>query len=244
MKVVLMADGVVGLEIAQYLLKQYPSDLTLVITIEENAIYEILKKNGFDVLTFKSEEAILKKLKSKDVDLGILAWWPNILKSSLIKYPKQGFINTHPSFLPYNRGKHFSFWAIVEQAPFGVSIHCVTDDIDAGEIVTQREINYDWCDNGESLYYKSQEEMVNLFIDTYPSLRMGHLSKKPQDISKESYHLSCEIEEASKIDLDNLYTGRDLLNKLRARTFSKYPGCWFEEDNVCYNVTINIELIK
>ncbi len=239
-----MADGIVGFKIAQYLSKQYPGDLFLIVTIKKNNIYKFFKKNGFNVLAFESEEIILKKLNHKEVDLGILAWWPNIIRSPLIDYPKQGFLNTHPSFLPYNRGKHFSFWAIVEQAPFGVSIHCVSNNIDSGDIIAQKEINYNWCDNGESLYYKSQEEMLNLFIKTYPSLHMGCLSKKKQDMSKGSYHLSCEIEEASKINLDDLYTGRDILNKLRARTFSGHPSCWFEDENIVYDVSIEINKKK
>ena len=241
MKVALMAEGVVGLAITQYYLQQYPDDLSLVVTIEHNEIFELVKKNGIRVVTYESEEAILEELKFQNIDLGILVWWPNIFKTKLINYPKQGFINTHPSFLPYNRGKHFSFWAIVEQAPFGVSIHNVNHKIDAGEILSQKQIKYDWCDNGETLYFKAQEEMVNLFIDLYPSLRIGKVNRRSQELKKGSFHLSNEIEEASKIKLDAMYKGRDLLNRMRARTFSGYPGCWFEEDGVRYEVTVEIK---
>ncbi len=38
MKLVLFADGVVGMQIAEYLAEEYPQDLSLVVTTTENDI--------------------------------------------------------------------------------------------------------------------------------------------------------------------------------------------------------------
>ena len=236
-----MADGVVGSNIAKYLIGNFLKDLYLVVVTKESGLYEVLANQGINTIVYESEQQVLDCLNFENIDVGILAWWPHILKGPLINYPKLGFINTHPSLLPFNRGKHPSFWAIVEQAPFGVSIHHATKEIDSGKIIAQKRINYDWCDSGESLYSRSQKEMVKLFESVYPVLRMGNMREVSQGNSDEgSFHFSCEIEQASKINLDESYLGRELLNKLRAKTFFGHSGCWFEEDGITYNITVNI----
>lgn len=242
MKLVLFADGAVGLNIVRYLVDSFPQDIALVVTTQKNEIYSELKEKDIPVLVFESVEDVMSSL-SAGVDLGILAWWPKILKSPLLELPRFGFINTHPSLLPYNRGKHYNFWALVEQAPFGVTLHRVDSGVDTGDIVAQKKIDYDWRDTGESLYFKAQVAMLGLFCETYPVLRKGDFDSSPQNKEIGSFHISSEIDKASNIDLDRMYRGRDLLNLLRARTFVGYPGCWFEEDGKKYEISIVIRTV-
>jgi methionyl-tRNA formyltransferase len=243
MRLVLLADGDVGAKIARYLREQYPEDLVLVVTTQVNEIYCETKGCGIPVCVFDSENRVLEKLDAC-VDLGVLAWWPKILKAPLLDAPRQGFVNTHPSLLPYNRGKHYNFWAIVEQAPFGVTLHRVDSGVDTGDIVAQEGIAYDWCDTGETLYNKAQVAMFELFCNTYPLLRVGHYESRQQSSNYGSFHRASELESASKLDLDANYRARDLLNLLRARTFDGYPGCWFEEFGKRYEISIKIKKVN
>lgn len=242
MKLVLLADGDVGLGITRYLLERYPEDLCLVVTTGENEIYRVAEARGVPVAVFSSFAQVVASLPD-GADLGILAWWPKIVKSPLLELPRNGFVNTHPSLLPYNRGKHYNFWALVEQSPFGVTLHRVDAGIDTGDIIAQQGIAYDWCDNGGSLYFKAQAAMLELFCQTYPVLRTGKFESSPQDLSAGSVHRSSEIEAASRIDLERTYVARELINLLRARTFEGYPGCWFEEGGVRYEISINVRKI-
>lgn len=242
MKLVLLADGDVGLGITNYLLASYRQDLQLVITTEHNEIYHAVDSEGVPVQVFESVPQVMGCLQG-GCDLGVLAWWPKIVKSPLLDLPVHGFVNTHPSLLPYNRGKHYNFWALVEEAPFGVSLHKVDASVDAGAIIAQQPIPYDWCDNGGTLYAKAQAAMLDLFKRTYPVLRTGHFASTPQDLGTGSFHHSSEIEKASRVDLDRTYSGRDLLNLLRARTFEGYPGCWFEDAGIRYEISINVRKI-
>lgn len=242
MKLVLFADNVVGMEITKYLLGSYPEDLALVVTTQRNEIYCAVEEKGIPVCIFDSADSVISRLAG-GVDLGVLAWWPKILKSPLLEVPRYGFLNTHPSLLPYNRGKHYNFWALIEQAPFGVTLHRVDSGVDTGDIVAQKEIPYDWCDNGGSLYFKAKAAMVGLFCQTYPALRAGGVSSIPQNSEIGSFHHSSEMHKASIIDLDCMYRGRDLINLLRARTFEGYPGCWFEETGNRYEISIEIRKV-
>lgn len=236
-----MCDGQVGNEIAQWLIDNYPGDIRAVVTVSENQSYSAARSRGIPSLTYKSEPELLQALATVEpIDLGVLAWWPKIISPALIAMPEYGFINTHPSLLPYNRGKHYNFWALVEQVPFGVSLHYVDEGIDSGDVVAQSLIPYDWEDTGETLYAKAGHTMVDLFKAVYPKLRAQELPRIKQCLSWGSLHYASEIEPASKVDLDKTYRARDLINLLRARTFSGHPACWFEDDGATYEIRIEI----
>lgn len=244
MKLVLFADNKVGLEIFNYLVSFFPEDLaTVVVTSDHSPIcIEAISKN-IPVEVFNKNQNNFGIQENK-YDLGILAWWPNIIKEPILNIAKFGFINFHPSYLPFNRGKHYNFWALVEQCPFGVSLHKVDKGIDTGDIISQQLISYDWEDNGETLYIKAQEEIVGLFKSTYPTIRNGNFDTTPQDLTVGSFHLASELDNASRIYLDEKYSARELLNLLRARTFKGHPSCWFEEiDGQKYEVRVQINKI-
>lgn len=241
MKLVLFADNKVGLEVFNYLFENFSEDLAAVVTVENNQIYKEAKSKNIPVKIFDKNQAD-QNFHENEFELGVLAWWPLIIKEPLLSLPKRGFINFHPSFLPFNRGKHYNFWALVEECPFGVSLHKVDKGIDTGDIISQKLISYDWEDNGETLYKKAQKEIVGLFQSTYPSLRENTLVPLAQDLSKGSFHLSSEIDIASKIEINDKYTARQLFNLIRARTFVGHPSCWFEEaDGEKYEVKIQIK---
>ena len=242
MKTLLFAEGDVGLEITKHMITYFPQDLIAVFVTDENAISEAARAANIPYRIFRSsdEDATYIRENGYDPELGILAWWPRLIKQPLLGLPTLGFLNTHPSFLPYNRGKHYNFWTLVEQSPFGVSLHFVDEGIDTGDTVAQQKIEYDWEDDGESLYFKAQQSLKQLFIDTYPLVRVGNVVRKAQDLSTGSFHKSNEIESASKIDLDSSMQVRRLLNQLRARTFAGKPACWFEDNGQTYEVRIDI----
>ena len=179
-------------------------------------------------------------LRSLELDLILLAWWPYIVKKDLIEIPRMGCLNFHPSYLPYNRGKHYNFWTVVEDAPFGVTLHWVNEGIDAGDIAFQSPIEKFWGDTGETLYYKAQEEIVKLFRQKFPEIKQGNIPRIPQDLARGIFHRSDELEHASRIELEKHYKARDLLNILRARTFPPYPGAWFIDKGVKYEVRVQI----
>lgn len=245
MRLLLLADQRVGLEIAKYILGCHPEDLAAVVTTGDNDIYCLAQQHGVPAyICGNAGESISDRLVGGSFDVGVLAWWPWIINEALIELPRKGFINTHPSLLPHARGKHPNFWSIVEEAPFGTSLHKVALKVDSGDIVAQQPIPYGWCDTGGSIYTKALVATVDLFKATYPAIRTGEFPLVPQRLTSGSFHLSSEIADASRIDLDKSYRGRDLLNMLRARTFPGYPGCWFEDSGVRYEVTVSIRSLN
>lgn len=243
MNLLLMADRHVGDAITHWLLGEFPEDLALVVATSKNDIWEACENAGIPCVIYESSEQIARHVEKMDItcDLGICAWWPELIKRPLLDMPRHGFINTHPSLLPYNRGKHYNFWAIVEEAPFGTSLHIVDEGVDSGGVIAQKPIPYDWEDSGESLYYKALEATVQLFQENYSTIRKLDIKPKKQNLKIGSYHKADELDAASRIELDRNYRARDLLNLLRARTFHGYPACWFEEGDEIFEVRVEIK---
>jgi len=240
MRLILMADGRVGWEIASFLIDNYPGDLALIVTEGANEISSLAEKNGIPNTLYLSDTQLMAQLEV-GYDLGVLAWWPHVLKPQVLDMTRLGLINTHPSLLPHNRGKHSSFWALMEQTPFGVTMHEVDDGIDTGKVLAQSAIDYSWCDTGETLHIKAQDAMLALFEATYPLFREGTLVGVEQEVGGGSFHLASEIESAKRLDLEQSYLGRDLINLLRAGTFGNQTGCWFEDSGRQYEVFISIK---
>ncbi|WP_051411121.1 formyltransferase family protein [Synechococcus sp. CC9616] len=240
--IVVFADAEVGFCCTQWLIDNYKSDLTMVVTTSQNQIFDLAKNNGVSSHVFQDDISYLRSFNVEETlcDIGLLLWWPSIISPSIINSARHGFVNTHPSFLPFNRGKNYNFWALVEECTFGVSIHTVEEGIDCGDIISQKKINYTWEDTGETLYFKAIAGMKELVFDTYPLLRQLRFPRKKQDLSKGSFHFSSELEPASIIALDQPTTPRQLFNVLRARTFQGYPACRFLDNGVEYEVRIDI----
>ena len=242
MRLAIFADKQVGFEILSYIIENFKSDLALIVTKSESEITGLGNRHGIPCLD-SSDFELEGKLQELKLDLAVLAWWPDIVSSRITKLAKFGFINTHPSLLPYNKGRHPNFWALVEGNPFGVSIHRVEDKVDSGEILAQREILYDWTDNAETLYEKATLEMLNLFKDFYPKIRDFNFESTIQSIELDVIRKFRDFIEKSRIDLDEIMTTRDFLNLLRAKTFNGHNGLIFEDAGITYEASILIRKV-
>jgi methionyl-tRNA formyltransferase len=242
MRLLLMCDGQVGSSIADWLMERYFRDLGAVVTVTKNDTYIAARARGIPTFLYQSATQVIADLASLPrCNLGMLAWWPRLIPRELMAVTDHGFINTHPSLLPFSRGKHYNFWTLVEQSPFGVSLHYVDEGIDSGDIVAQLPVHYGWEDTGGTLYAKAGQAMIDLFKSAYPNIRTHELPRIKQDPSKGSLHFATEIDPASRIDLDKTYSARELINLIRARTFPGQPACWFDADGAKYEITLTIK---
>jgi len=105
----------------------------------------LAKKLKIPILHTENPNAtiFLEKLKSFQPDL-IINQSEILLKKPLLSLPKKGILNRHASLLPKFRGRVGSFWSHAQESPeYGVTIHFVNEDIDAGPIVLQKKYSLD-----------------------------------------------------------------------------------------------------
>jgi methionyl-tRNA formyltransferase len=239
-KIGLFADGVVGSKVVDFLLINHRDDVGFIcLTSFESSIFSQCTALGFEVKKIFVHDDFNPHSLNSVFDYFILAWWPYIVKPALFKVPKVGTINFHPSYLPYNKGKHPSFWNIIEEVPYGITLHFVDDGIDSGDILFQKEIKKDWSDTGGTLYEKALQAIVQLFIDNYDDIKYGRYTKKKQP-NGGSFHYAKELKNHLKLDLDKTFTVREFLNLLRAKEFPDSPQCYFYDENNKYEIRISI----
>lgn len=244
MKIAVFATKRIGTEVLRFITGEYKEHLKLIVFDDENS--EIFREfNHFSPhIFYKDINDHLDYLQSLELDWIFLAWWPHIIKKNIIDIPKLGVVNTHNSLLPFNRGVHPNFWAILEKLEYGVSIHKVTPGVDDGDIIAQKKISYDWLDNGDTLYEKGMVELTKLFKETYPKIISGDFESTPQNHTMMTCHKTKEIQEVCNIDLSKKYRAEDLLNIIRAKDCLGKPGAYFFSNNKKYEVRIKIGEVK
>jgi methionyl-tRNA formyltransferase len=246
---VFFADDDLGADILEWVLNHFPQDVLAVVYRKDGdrskqtrtLVDHFQTRNKFKILDDGEEhkKELAHFLDTTSVDYIFLLWWPVIVDILLTSKPKIGTVNTHPSLLPYCRGKDPNFWSIVEETPFGVSLHFVTDKIDKGPIIAQKQITITWNDTGETLHKQSKQQLLQLFKETYPAIREKRFQVTfPKEAG--SIHFRRELEPMSEIKLDQTYTARQLLNLLRARTYPPYPACSFDCEGKKFEVRVNI----
>lgn len=246
-RLALFASGPVSLEVARGMTARGVVPAVMVTDQAFRSLQDECGERDLDRVAVRlqaeseTDESIARVIKSAEIDVAILAWWPHIIREPLLSAPKRGFLNFHPSLLPLNRGKHTTFWNLVEDVPFGVTIHWLDDKIDNGPIAFQRSIAKSWEDNSETLYRRAQAELVSLFLDHLDDIVAGNIpARTPQASAGSRLHYASEIDAASHIGLDRNYTGRELLNIIRGKQFAPHAPAYFVEDGVCYDVRIEI----
>ncbi len=87
------------------------------------------------------ERVVVRVLRSQNVSLVVLAGFMRILTPYFIRAYRNRIVNVHPSLLPAFKGAHAIRDAWEAKAKeTGVTIHLVTEDLDAGPILAQEKI--------------------------------------------------------------------------------------------------------
>lgn len=249
MKIFLLANNWVGLEVAKYLKKRKENIIALGIAPVEKQKFtkEIIKTVNlpkrliFDGSTLR-DPTVVNKIKELAPDIIIGAFWVTILKPEIINIPPYGCINFHPGYLPYNRGVNPNVWPMVEDTPAGVTLHYIDSNIDTGDIVARRIVEINPYDTAKTLYDKTLIEIVKLFKEQWPLIKKGENAIIPQSKfhDKPTFHLAKDLEKLDKIDLDRKYTGRQLINILKSRSYKdRFFSYYFDRGK---KVFIRVEL--
>ena len=109
---------------------------------------------------------IIRELRKREVDLVCLAGYMRLLSPSFIKAFPGRIINIHPSLLPAYPGLniHERVLAAGERVS-GCTVHYVNEDLDAGEIILQREVPVLAGDTAETLAARILEQEHRLYVD-------------------------------------------------------------------------------
>lgn len=156
------------------------------LTCLENKIHYIKIQNT-------NTEFVKNILVEKKIDLGIVASYSQILKSMIIESVQDGFVNVHPSFLPFYRGANPIFWQIKDlKDEFGVTVHKINEGIDEGEILSQSKVILDDLYSGNDILKKiailGSELLISVVNSYILKGKLESSTKEKNDLEKGFYN--------------------------------------------------------
>ncbi|KPL61180.1 methionyl-tRNA formyltransferase [Rossellomorea vietnamensis] len=173
------------------------------------------EKHGIPVYQpekIKNEEELNPVLELKP-DLIVTAAFGQILPNALLEAPKYGCINVHASLLPELRGGAPIHYSILQgKEKTGITIMYMVEKLDAGDIISQVEVEIDERDHVGTLHDKLSAAGATLLIDTIPPLLAGEISPVKQDDSEATFARNIKREQ-EKIDWTK--DGEEIYNHIR-----------------------------
>ena len=132
----------------------------LVLGPNQNLLLPLLTNDSVETT---SEPLQPDSLSIKNFDFAISFGYRHMISQECIEIISGNILNIHISLLPWNKGSNPNIWSWLENSPKGVSVHWVTDQLDAGDIALQKEVSLDKNDTLSRTYEILQNEATELF---------------------------------------------------------------------------------
>ena len=130
----------------------------------------------------------LELVKSLAPELTVVAAYGRILPEDILEAPKHGSINVHSSLLPKYRGAAPINWAILNgEETTGVTIMYMAKELDAGDIILQRETPIGPEEDAQALTARLAELGAEALIEAVAAIGKGTASRTSQDETRQTY---------------------------------------------------------
>ena len=182
----------------------------------------VAQNNNIEVFQPTKIKEEYQKIIDTNPDIIITCAYGQIIPEPILNYPKYKCINVHGSLLPKLRGGAPIHHAIINgDKKTGITIMYMAKTMDAGDIISQREIDIEEDDNLDSLYQKMSILGSQLLEDTLPSIVARTNQKIKQDETKVTFGYNITKEE-EKIDFSK--ESETIHNQIRG--LSSVPGAY------------------
>lgn len=244
-------DRDVAVHVLDYLLQQGHRPLALLLSGGERASHaeELRARCGFlpDEAVLRGGDfrgdAGLALLRGLELDWIVGIHFPYLVPAEVLALPRQGMLNLHPAYLPYNRGWHTPTWAMLEGTPAGATLHFMDARIDMGDVVHRRELAPGPGDTADTLYRRLKALEVEVFQEAWPALVDGTFTRVPQDERAGTSHRRRDLytPAVQRIDPAAQVRAGDLLLRLRALSTNQWDeAAYYEQDGVRYRVRVTV----
>lgn len=240
-KIIFIGTGTLGLPALELLSKDKQYKILSVITssrkslknrkntISENPIYDLAKKLNLSVTETSNinDPEMVKKIKKYKPDLGVMADFGQIVSPEILKIPKKGIINIHPSLLPKYRGSSPIQQTIFEgDAVTGVSLILTSDKMDAGGIISQAKVRLSGTETATILKNHLAEIGSTLLLNSIPYYLSKDLKPELQNESTATYTKMIKKEDGL---VEQSNSAEVVERKIRA--YDNWPGAYIIVNN-------------
>lgn len=195
--------------------------------IEISPVKAFAQREGLKVFQFKKIKdggaEVLKKLKP---DLLVVVSYGQILPQEIINLAPLGIINVHASLLPKYRGCSPIISAILNgEKKTGITIMRIVKEVDAGDMLLQREVEILEDDNAKTLSERLSKAGAELLVEAVKQIEAGITVETPQDPKLATFTKMIRKEDGL---LDFSRPAFEVNNKIRA--FNPNPGAFVLRD--------------
>lgn len=167
-----------------------------------------------------------ERLHSDRVDLILNVHSLYVMHPKVLAAARIGAFNLHPGPLPSYAGLNTISWAIYHgESAYGVSLHVMTPEIDAGPIAYRAEFPVSEDDSAVSLMAKCTVAgipLLNRLLDAATS-NPNSIPRIPQDGSKRRY-FGREVPDGGRVNWHR--SARQIVDFVRACAYDPFPSPW------------------
>ncbi len=160
------------------------------------------------------DPAVVAELTGLRPDLLVTVAYGRLIPRAVLALPSLGGINLHPSLLPAYRGASPIQRAIADGATTtGVTVMHLADELDAGDIILQREVTIGREEAAGDLELRLAEDGAALLVEAVRLIARSQAPRRAQDHARATY-----AGKISKADGELKWErpARDLVNVVRA----------------------------
>jgi methionyl-tRNA formyltransferase len=133
-------------------------------------------------------ESFIRHVRALVPDLILVNSYSMLLHPEILSMPRFGCINIHTALLPKYRGSNPIQWAIINhESETGVTMHYMTNDFDAGDIIAQRSIPIFFEDTWLEPLNRAATATLEMLREEVPRLLANSSERAPQNEAAASY---------------------------------------------------------
>jgi methionyl-tRNA formyltransferase len=202
----------------------------------------IVKKNTkffFDGFPHKNKK-IIKFINKEKIKLALCLSFPNLIRQKFISLFESGILNFHPAYLPYNKGSHSAFWSIMNNTPYGATLHLMNKNFDSGPIVDRIKKKFSNTITADRIFIESRQMCIELLKRNLKNIYNNFFFKLKNKDS--NIYFKKNITKVVNLDLKASIKIKKLWALLRAVHYKK-NGIFFKIKNKKFKVIPSIEEI-
>lgn len=142
----------------------------------------------YSIQTDINNPEFVEHVRQLNPDLIISYSAPQVVKPELLAIPRYGVINVHGALLPNYRGLLPSFWYLYNDEKLGgATVHCMSADIDDGDICKQGSVDISDCNTMFELMKKTKLLGGELMVQVIKEFAEGTIKTIPNKTEEGSY---------------------------------------------------------
>jgi methionyl-tRNA formyltransferase len=193
-------------------------------SIWSDSVEELARTHGISVhLAQRPDAELVEQLKSAAPDIIVANNWRTWLPREIFDLPPHGTLNLHDSLLPKFTGFSPVIWSLISGASeTGLTAHRMDDELDTGDIITQRAVPIGPRDTATELVQATIDLIPEVLLDALDRIEAGTAEWTPQNLAERTFFHK-RVDTDSRIDWT--WPAEDIDRLVRAQS-DPYPNAY------------------